>query len=313
MTGPTASQLDVTEAPAPPAGEALLRAVPERVYDAYLFDLDGTIYLGEELLPGALRMLQHLREAGRRVVFLSNNPTLDRAMYVSKLTNLGVSVTPDDVVNSVVSMVAWLGREHPGKIVYPIAEQPLIAALRDAGIPMSSNPDEIEIVLASYDRGFDYAKLQIAFDALWKRDSAILVATNLDRYCPLPGGRGEPDAAAIVAAIEACTGATCVANAGKPSVIMLETVMATLGLRPDQCLMTGDRLYTDVKMAVDAGMHSALVLTGDADLDLVASTAAADLPTYILDRVDHVIPWALRQQLGWSDAPSPNLLAIQPR
>ncbi|WP_233198218.1 MULTISPECIES: HAD-IIA family hydrolase [unclassified Cryobacterium] len=290
----------------PPTGDTAARALPERVYDAYLFDLDGTIYLGEELLPGAFQLLEHLRQMKRRVVFLSNNPTLDRTMYVSKLTKLGIQVTPEEVVNSVVSMVAWLSREHPGKIVYPIAEQPLITALRDAGIPTSSNPDKIDIVLASYDRGFDYSKLQIAFDSLWKRD-AILVATNLDRYCPFPGGRGEPDAAAIVAAIEACTGAACVANAGKPSVIMLETVMAALGLRPQQCLMTGDRLYTDVKMAVDAGMDSALVLTGDADLDSVASTAAADQPTYILDRVDHVIPAAVRHQLGWSDVPSESL------
>ena len=288
-----------------PEGTAL-RAMPERVYDAYLFDLDGTIYLGEQLLPGAHQLLAHLRATKRRVVFLSNNPTLDRAMYVSKLTKLGIQVAPEEVVNSVVSMVAWLSREHPGKTVYPIAEQPLITALRDAGIPMSSNPTEIDIVLASYDRGFDYSKLQIAFDALWKRE-AFLVATNLDRYCPFPGGRGEPDAAAIVAAIEACTGASCVANAGKPSVIMLETVMATLGLRPDQCLMTGDRLYTDVKMAVDAGMHSALVLTGDADLDSVSRTATADQPTYILDRVDHIIPAVVRHQLGWSDVPSESL------
>lgn len=305
MTESTVSSLDAPAAPdAPdaPTGENAPRALPERVYDAYLFDLDGTIYLGEELLPGAFQMLQHLREQGRRVVFLSNNPTLDRAMYVSKLTKLGIPVVPEDIVNSVVSMVAWLTREHPGKTVYPIAEQPLITALRNAGIPMSSNPDEIDIVLASYDRGFDYSKLQTAFDALWKRD-AILVASNLDRYCPFPGGRGEPDAAAIVAAIEACTGVSCVANAGKPSVIMLETVMETLGLRPDQCLMTGDRLYTDVKMAVDAGMDSALVLTGDADLDMVARTAAADQPTYVLDRVDHVIPSAIRQQLGWNEIP----------
>ena len=286
-------------------------SLPERMYDAYLFDLDGTIYLGEKLLPGARLMLQYLRNSGSRVVFLSNNPTLDRAMYVSKLTKLGIPVAPEEVVNSVVSMVAWLSREHPGKVVYPIAEQPLITALRDAGIPLSSNPEDIEIVVASYDRGFDYAKLQIAFDALWKRDSAFLVTTNLDRYCPFPGGRGEPDAAAIVAAIEASTGRSCVANAGKPSVIMLETVMATLGLRPEQCLMTGDRLYTDIKMAVDAGMDSALVLTGDADLHMVASTATADQPTYILDRVDHVIPHALRQQLGWSDTRSFPELAVQ--
>ena len=94
---------------------APIACLPERVYDAYLFDLDGTIYLGDKLLPGPHKVLQHLRDCGSRVVFLSNNPTLDRAMHVSKLTKLGISVSLDEVVNSVVSMVAWLSREHPAR------------------------------------------------------------------------------------------------------------------------------------------------------------------------------------------------------
>src|SRR5699024_6799826 len=136
-------------------------------------------------------------------------------------------------------------------------------ALAGAGIAMSEDPAEIDIVIASYDRGFDYRKLQIAFDAIWFHERAFLVSTNPDRYCPYPGGRGEPDAAAVIAAIEACTGTPLVKNVGKPDPGMLRAALAGLEVDLRRCLMIGDRLDTDIAMAVAAGMPSALVLTGD--------------------------------------------------
>ncbi len=104
-------------------------------------------------------------------------------------------------------MARWLSQNHPDATVFPISEKPLKRALKEASIRISEREEEIDIVVASYDRTFDYHKLQIAFDAIWYHKRARLVTTNPDRYCPFPGGRGEPDAAAIVAAIEACTGA----------------------------------------------------------------------------------------------------------
>ena len=126
------------------------------------------------------------------------------------------------------------------------------------------------------------------------------MTTNPDRYCPLPGGRGEPDAEAVVGAIEGCTGAKCEVNVGKPDPIMLDTIMDGMGLETEDCVMTGDRLYTDIRMALDAGMPSAVVLTGD--------TKAGDLhndpentPEYVLERIDRLIPADLRADLGWGD------------
>ena len=273
---------------------------PERLYDGYVFDLDGTIYLGGELLPGARRLVLKLRELGRRVVFLSNNPTRDPGMYAEKLTELGLETAARDIVNPVVTMTRWLVRSHPDATVFPIAEEPLKNALREAGIKLSENPEEIDIVVASYDRSFDYRKLQIAFDAIWFHGRATLVTTNPDRYCPLPGGRGEPDAAAIVGAIEGCTGARCEVNVGKPDPIMLETIMDLIGLDKENCLMTGDRLYTDIRMALDAGMPSAVVLTGDAKAEDLQSNPE-DAPEYVLERIDHLIPADLRADFGWED------------
>ncbi|MGC0252088.1 HAD-IIA family hydrolase [Pseudactinotalea sp. Z1748] len=272
---------------------------PTGLFQAYIFDMDGTVYLGEEMLPGATRLITELRRRGLPVRFLSNNPTKDPGQYAEKLDRLGLPTPEDEIVNTVVTMTRWLQTHHPQAKVYPIAEEPLVRALGEAGIAITDDPAQIDIVIASYDRTFTYAKLQIAFDALWFHGRAILVTTNPDRYCPFPGGRGEPDAAAIVAAIEACTGVKLSKNVGKPDPDMLTAALAGLDVDPVNALMVGDRLHTDIRMATDAGMPSAMVLTGDSSADEVAETDPAHRPTYVLDRVDHILPAALRAELGW--------------
>ncbi|MDQ6949805.1 MAG: HAD-IIA family hydrolase [Actinomycetota bacterium] len=275
--------------------------VPTRLYEAYICDLDGTIYLGQDLLPGAKRLIEELRARGRPVRFLSNNPTRDRDMYVAKLTKLGIPARVEDIVNTVVTMTRWLLANHPDAVVFPIAEQPLIRALDEAGIRMSDNPAEIDIVIASYDRGFEYRKLQIAFDAIWYYKRARLVATNPDPYCPMDGGRGEPDAAAVIAAIQACTGTKLEANTGKPDPIMLRAALEGLDVKPTDCAMVGDRMSTDIRMALDSGMASVLVLTGETTLKDLEGLSPADTPDFVLDRVDRLLPVAIWEELGWSD------------
>jgi 4-nitrophenyl phosphatase len=278
----------------------LFRA-PDRLYEGYIFDLDGTVYLGDALLPGARRLLAALRALGKRTLFVSNNPTRDPAAYAAKLSRLGIPTGPADVINTVRTMTQWLLRHHPGATVFAVSEAPLKEALAAAGIRQSEDPSEIDIVIASYDRTFDYRKLQIAFDALWFHRRARLVTTNPDRYCPFPGGRGEPDAAAIVAAIEACSGVRCEVNTGKPDPIMLETAREALNLAPGDCVMVGDRLSTDIRMALDAGMDSALVLTGEATPGTLARVDAEDRPTWVLDRIDRLLPETLWRERGWSN------------
>ena len=275
--------------------------VPQELFDAYLFDLDGTIYLGEHLLPGAARMINELRRRGIPVRFLSNNPTKDPEQYAEKLAKLGLPTDLEDIANTVVTTAAWLKAHHPDAVVFPIAEDPLKRALAKAGIRMSENPEEIDIVIASYDRGFDYRKLQIAFDAIWFHKRAILVQTNPDRFCPFPGGRGEPDCAAVTAAIEACTSVKCSASFGKPDPIMTRLALEGLNLPPEDCVMVGDRLQTDIQMALDSNMVSALVLTGEATAEDVRALDAAHTPTYVLDRIDRLIPASVWAELGWSD------------
>ncbi len=254
------------------------------MYSAYLFDLDGTIYLGDSLLPGAAETITALRKAGRRTIFLSNNATKTRSQYMTKLTQLGIPTPIDDIINSSFVMVQWLLNEMPEARLFVVGEEPLKQDLRAAGFQLSETAGEIDIVVASFDRTFVYQKLQIAFDAI--RAGARLVATNPDRYCPVPGG-GQPDCAAVIAAIEACTGVTCEAITGKPSPIMIKLITDMLQLPLEQCMMVGDRLETDIRMGVDAGMATCLVLTGDATQEKLVASGLQ--PTLILERIDGLL------------------------
>lgn len=275
--------------------------LPDKFYSAYIFDMDGTIYLGDELLPGAARMIDELRRRNIPVRFLSNNPTKDPLMYAEKLDRLGIPTPIDDIANTIVTTTRWLKANAPDAVLFVVGEEPLKRALTEAGFELSEDPERIDIVVASYDRTFDYRKLQIAFDAIWFHKRAILVQTNPDRFCPFPGGRGEPDCAAITAAIEACTGVQCSASFGKPDPIMTRLALEGLNLPPEDCVMVGDRLQTDMEMAIDSNMVSALVLTGEATADDVRELSPAHTPTFVLDRIDRLIPASAWAELGWTE------------
>ncbi|MCB8966174.1 MAG: HAD-IIA family hydrolase [Ardenticatenaceae bacterium] len=258
---------------------------PEQLYDAYIFDLDGTVYLGDALLPGAGETITHLRQLGKRTVFLSNNPTHTRTDYAAKLTRLGLPTPASDVVNSSYVMVDFLRRRMPQAKLFVVGETSLEDELRQAGFTLTDQAADVDAVIASFDRTFAYRKLQIAFDAI--RAGARFFATNADRYCPVPGG-GEPDAAAVIAAIEACTNTKIEAVVGKPSVYMADAILGLLGLPPQRCMMTGDRLETDVLMGLQAGMAGTLTLTGATDM---AMLAASDVrPTYVVQQLSELIP-----------------------
>jgi NagD protein len=157
--------------------------------------------------------------------------------------------------------------------------------LLSAGFQLVEDPFQVEAVIASFDRTFTYRKLQIAFDAI--RRGAHFFATNPDRYCPVPGG-GEPDCAAIIAAIEACTNVHVEAVVGKPSSYMIAAALNLMRLPVEDCLMTGDRLETDVRMGLDAGMSAALILTGATQESALAT--ASIQPTYVLRSLNELIP-----------------------
>jgi HAD superfamily hydrolase (TIGR01450 family) len=244
-----------------------------------IFDLDGTVYLSDHLIPGARQVIEQLREQGQRMVFVSNKPLQSRTDYAAKLTRLGVPTHPDDVINSSLVLTRYLGREMPGVTVFAIGEPPLLEELA-ASFRLSEDPDEIEVVIASFDRTFDYRKLNIGFQAL--RRGARFFATNADATCPIAGGE-IPDAAAVIGALEGCSKRKVELVVGKPSPLIVEVALEQLGLPAGECLMVGDRVETDILMGHRAGMTTALVLTGVTRRADLAHAPAQ--PDYVLESI----------------------------
>ena len=236
------------------AGPATI-VLPHR---GWLFDLDGTVYRGDALIPGADGAIAALRAAGRRVAFLSNKPLQTRADYARKLTGLGIPTRADDVVNSSLVLARHLARLDPGAPVFVIGEPPLIAELRAHGFEVRGDP-RVRWVVIAFDRTFDYAKLNIALQAV--RQGARLIATNPDRTCPTEDGE-IPDCAGMTAAVEAVTGHAVEVIVGKPSPIILEVALERLGVAAGECVIVGDRLETDMMMGKRHGLATVLVLSG---------------------------------------------------
>src|SRR5213594_4556632 len=224
----------------------------------WLFDLDGTVYRGDALIPGADGAIAALRAAGRRVAFLSNKPLQTRADYARQLTRLGIPTNEDDVINSSLVLARHLASLDPGAPVFVIGEPPLIAELRAHGFEVRGDP-RVRWVVIAFDRTFDYAKLNTALQAV--RQGARLIATNPDRTCPTEAGE-IPDCAGMIAAVEAVTGATVEVIVGKPSPIILETALATLDVPAADAVMVGDRIETDIVMGKRGGLATVLVLSG---------------------------------------------------
>jgi NagD protein len=272
---------------------------PPRLFSGYVVDLDGTVYLGDEPLPGAVETLARIRAAGCRLVFLTNNPLRSAASYARRLTGLGVQASEREVVTPLSVLTGYLAAQHPGTAVLTVAEPLVDQTLRAAGIAVTTEPSQAGVVVVSFDRTFDYAKLLNAFRAV-RGHGAVIVATNPDPFCPTADG-GLPDCAAMLAAVEACTEARAAAVLGKPGPQMAAAVQSRLGVPPEDAAMVGDRILTDVAMSRALRMTSVLVLSG---ATTPAEVAGSDVrPDYVIDGIGDLLPAVLPPRPPQPDAP----------
>ena len=258
----------------------------DRLFAGYAFDLDGTVFLGDSLLPFAAEVVRAIRTGGGRVVFVTNKPLESAADYAAKLTALGIPAVEADVVTALDSLFLYLGEQHPRARILPVSEPLIAETLASRGFTVTTDPAATDLVVVAFDRTFDYAKLNAAYRAI-RLHGAALVATNPDPYCPTPDG-GLPDCAAMLAAIEACTGEKAEAVLGKPSAHMARAVLSRLGVPANAAAMVGDRLATDIALAHTLGLSGILVLTGAtraADLD--ESPVKAD---YVIESLGDLVP-----------------------
>jgi HAD superfamily hydrolase (TIGR01450 family) len=220
------------------------------------------------------------------VVFLTNNPLRSAADYAERLVRLGIQADEREVVTPLAVLTSYLSQHHSGAPVLTVSEPLVDHTLEAAGIAVTTEPADAGVVVVSFDRTFDYAKLLRAFRAV-RRRGAVIVATNPDPFCPSPDG-GLPDCAAMLAAVEACTGATAEAVLGKPGPQMAAEVRTRLAVQAADAAMVGDRILTDVAMSRALGMTSILVLSGaTAPGDVAASSVQ---PDYVIDNLAGLLP-----------------------
>ena len=248
------------------AGTAL-----HRLYDGYLFDLDGTVWLTEELVPGAQsvparrhallpdarKVIRALRSRGSRVAFMTNNADGTRESFARELRDLGVPCAPDDVVCTAYVMSRYLSSQQRGARCYVIGTDPLREELCRAGLTLRDRPGDIDFVVVGIDRDFTYHKLQTAFEAI--RAGARLVATNSDPWVPAAHG-DLADIGSLIAAIEVASETKLDKLVGKPDPFIVQIALECLGVEAADCLIVGDQLETDVLAGQRAGVPVALLL-----------------------------------------------------
>ena len=253
--------------------------------DAVFLDLDGTIYLGGELIEGALDFLARCDEKGVRRYFLSNNSSRSVKQYVKKLQAFGIPAEEDDVLLSTHDLLSWLGANNITK-TWLIGTEGMKEMLEEKGIETKSkNP---QYVVLGYDTEISYDKISQA--SIFMHAGVPLVASHPDMVCPSPDG-GLPDVGAYLAMLKVTTGVDPEHISGKPNAGMILHKIEALGLDPARCAMVGDRLYTDLAMATRAGCVGVLVLSGEATMDDVNGLEqnAEQQPTVIVKSVDELL------------------------
>ncbi len=247
--------------------------------ELFVLDMDGTIYLGEKILPGAIEFVKTARKTGRKVVFFTNNASKNPNNYVEKLERMGFGAERSDVVTAGDVTIEYLKRNRPNESVYLVGTPALEQSFTEAGIKLSTNA---KIVVSSFDTTLTYEKLVIACDLI--RNGADFYCTHPDFNCPTENGF-IPDSGAIAALITASTGISP-KYFGKPHKETADMISELFGVPFDKTAIVGDRLYTDIALGKNNGLMSVLVLSGETKIQEVNETNAPDI---ILDGIGEII------------------------
>ncbi|GMV91128.1 MAG: haloacid dehalogenase [Candidatus Hydrogenedentota bacterium] len=266
-----------------------MTANPLQAIQTFLLDMDGTVYLGPHAIPGAPEFVRFLRDKGLRYLFFTNNSSSDAARYARKLSSMNVPATPSDVLTSGEATIRFLLEETPHRRIYVVGT-PSFEAEVDASELERTDGDPEALILA-FDRTLTYAKLERA--CLLLREGIPYYATNPDKVCPTEYGY-IPDCASMAALLYEATGRKP-EYIGKPHPTMVRMALSKLGAQPATTAMVGDRVYTDMQMAWNAGITSILVLSGE--------TTERDLAS--LERQpDYIFPSVRELHAALKDAPT---------
>jgi HAD superfamily hydrolase (TIGR01457 family) len=249
-------------------------------FTTYLIDLDGVIYRGNELLPGAKEFIAWLKANNKKFLFLTNNSFASETQVLEKLTHLGIITDTSHLLSAGQAAVQNIARRFPGALVYLVGEQPLSDLLREYQLQVADvDAHEADVVLVGLDRHFNYKKLTGAVLSI--RAGAHFITVNRDALLPVAGGF-LPGCGTMAAAIEAGTAVTPEV-VGKPEPLLLQEAMRMLGSRPEETVMIGDSLAVDIQGGKAASTHTLLVLSGNTSLEDLANSSIK--PDYIYQDV----------------------------
>ena len=254
----------------------------------FLFDMDGTVYEEEKLFDGALDLLSGIEEMGGKYVFITNNSSRSVADYIKKVNRMGIKADADNFFTSTQATVRYLRKQYPGCRIYCQGTRSLIEELTDSGLCVTEQVEnDVDVVLVGFDTEITSAKIRKTCELL-QRDIPF-VATNPDLRCPVSFGF-IPDCGAICNMIEAATERRPV-YIGKPEPVMVHSVREKYGYKPEEAVVIGDRLYTDIAVGLNAGVMAVCVLTGETAKEDIRNSDIK--PTLTYESVKEVL-WALK-------------------
>ena len=248
----------------------------------FMLDMDGTIYLENKLFEGTLDFLSEVKRKGGRYLFVTNNSSKSTDAYVKKLRTIGIEACADDFLTSTDATCIYLNINYPGKKFYAFGTRSFVEQLRSEGINVTEEPDEdVFGIVMGNDSELTFKKLDDACRMLSTRDGLVYIATNPDWVCPTAYGY-VPDCGCVADMIKRATGKEPL-FIGKPRPEMLTLAMERFGYKREECLMVGDRVYTDIASGFNAGIDTVLVLSGEGTVaDAETSTTP---PTYIMQNI----------------------------
>jgi len=249
----------------------------------FLLDMDGTLYLGDQVLPGAIDFVRRLGESGRQWIYLTNNSSRAGEDYIVRLQGLGFPCEKENVFTSGMATAMYLLEHFPGQTVYPVGTAAFCRELARYGVRLGE--DGPAAVAVGFDRELTYEKLEKAVRFL--RRGAAFIAANPDWVCPMPAGEVLPDCGSICALLTAATGCDPL-YIGKPHRRMVDILSRDRGVPNGRIACVGDRLYTDIAVAVNAGAVSVLVLSGETNREMLEASPVK--PDYVFDGVASLTP-----------------------
>lgn len=249
-----------------------------RSIELFLFDMDGTLWLGDRLFDFTPQLLQRIRELGKKYLFITNNSSKSTADYVKKLARLGISAAEEDFMTSAEATAHFLLREVPDKRLYVCGTASLKKEFLSAGLTLTDSTDDAEAVVLGFDTELSFKKLEDVSRILSGKRDIPYYATNPDLVCPTEFG-SVPDCGSVSGMLYNVCG-RMPQFIGKPSPLMVQLAMEKTCVSPERCAVVGDRIYTDVKSGLNAGVLSILVMSGETDEAILASST--DKPDLVL-------------------------------